>query len=566
MLVSKVSIAVVFERVLAVVMSLLVALIPVGGAAQSNWEVRADADGAALLEDEDDGLNGRAELSLTIDWTHVDKERGLLTRKVTSKEIVQDWDFFGNDISLLGLAQDLRAVECHGRDPIFVTVTFVESDLLNGVETLLATGAGIVVGITVGTLLAPSGPGAVAGGALAAKIAGASAGAAAGWLFKNVGSDLDDLGLKEARRLDPGNNILALSGEDGGGTVTILDFSAQSADVQIECPPGRGPLMDPQAVDPTTAVAGIFPGALEMLALAGQINREDQTGPGVDPGNRDLRRAKAETAAVYYVMQAREGFDGAAAALPLLAAGRSHHAAGELGDAIMQYREAFRIAYTAIWNGVPSKAYDPADALTLIGPVRRAFPESVQEVTGWVQGMDPGEVLESVDVSGQGAGLETRSIPGVARTAVVLGAPLAGFDRNDLLGLARVSAGVVRPPDAGCLTPHLDEGSIGGGIFIDEQGPFAPPDLDGCGYGEVIETYQNISGGGVPPGAEPDPDGIFTLELSLGNELEPGPQTLTVSARIRDTGSNALREISAPLILLVPDPDRLFDDGFEPGI
>ena len=547
---------------------LLISTVP-SAYAQSNWLLQADAEGRTLVEDEDDGPDFDAELSLVVDWYHLDKERNVFTTRTTVENADHNNDTDGFSLVFL-LDQQFRGGECNTRDPIFVDITMLESDLRSGVDTVLGTCAGIVVGITVATVLAPSGPAAPAAGLLAAKVVGGLAGATAGWLFNNVGADLDDLGKTKGRRLVPGNNNFFLTGTDGGALISIADFSTQSSNVQLECPGGRGAFSEPQPVDPATAVAGIFPAALDMLALSSQIDREGATGSHTEPSVIDLRRTTAETAtslaevaAVYFVMQAREGFDGASAALPLLTAGRIHHAAGEYADAIEDYRESFRLAYTAIWNGNPGPAYAPADALTLFGPVRRAFPDTVQEVSGWVQGLTDFEVIDAVDVTGQGGGLDIRSFPGVARTGVILDGAVAGLVENDVLGLGRVSAGVVRAADADCPVSHLDEGSIGGGIFVDGQGPIMPFEPGGCAYGEVIETYQNIEGGGVPFGAGPDSDGIFTLELVLDDALEPDEQVLTVTAQIRNTSTNATRELTAPLTLVYSPEDRLFEDRFQ---
>ena len=90
-------------------------------------------------------------------------------------------------------------------------------------------------------------------------------------------------------------------------------------------------------------------------------------------------------------------------------------------------------------------------------------------------------------------------------------------------------------------------------------------ELEDSAGGRVLATAMDIWGGGVPSGASPDPDGIFTLALDLTNELLPGEYQLTVTAFIEDTGGGAGREISAPLTLLVAAPGALFADGFESG-
>lgn len=546
--------------------------VPGEGRAGQDWEVRGDADGLLLVNDEDDGLDGNAEISLTVEWVHLDDERDVLTQKTTTMEIDHNWDVSNAQLGGLGLAQQLRTVECDEGDFIFVNARLAESDMINNFETVLATGAGIAVGITVATVLAPSGPGAVAGGALAAKVAGGVAGALSGALFKWLGSGVEDLGTIEAQKLNLGANQFQLAGSGGGGSVVISDNSVQSANVAIEC--ARGPLQPPQPVDPTTAVDGIYPLILAGLAEVPNIQREDRGGQAADVEMRQFRLAIAETltslgeaAAVYFVYQSSTGFAGAAASLPLLEQGRQHVDAGEFVDATIDFREAFRTAYTAYWNGNPAPAYSLASHLTLFAPVRVVEAGIYQEFSGWAQGLGPDEIVDAVDVTGQTAGMAFRSFSGVARSGFILAGDLSpALNEDSLIGLARASGGVIDAPDAGCDVPHYEEGSIGAGIFIDGDGPFAEPDPAGCGYGPVIDSYQNFFGGGVPLGVGPDIDGLFTLELDPGPGLPPGDHELTVTAQVRDTVTMATREISAPLRLLVRDPDALFSDGFEAGL
>jgi len=535
-----------------------------------DWEVWGRGDGLTLDQDEDDGLNGEAEISLSIQWSHIDEERGLLTSEVTSVSTRHNWDVSGSTLS--GLAQNLMTQECDEPDYIFITARLNENDMLSSFENVLATVAGIAVGITVATILAPTGPGAVAGGALAAKVAGGVAGALVGSFLKSFGG-VEDLGTVKAKRLKLGQNDFQLNGPGGGGMIRIEDLSFQTGDYDLNCFEGlRGsPTQDP--VDPDTAVNNIFPDALSALALVPTFNREDNNSPQADTEIRYLRRSATETltslaevAAAYFVYQAQTGFSGASGALPLLASGRIHHAAGNSELAVADYREAFRIAYTSIWDGNLGSTYIPASHLTLLGSTRLVSPESHHEFFGWAQGLGPTEFLDFVDVDGQDSGMEFFSYPGVARTALVLAGDLPpDFEQDSVLGLGRLSAGVVQGPDGGCAFNHFEEGSIGGGIFIDGQGPYFEPDPGGCGYGEVVETYMNIWGGGVPFGAGPDPDGIFTLALDLTDELQPGEYQLTITAFIGDTGGGPGRDISAPLTLLVAAPGALFADGFESG-
>lgn len=543
-----------------------------GLAVGQDWEVRGDADGVLLVNDEDDGLDGNAEISLTVEWVHLDEERDVLTQKTTTMEIDHNWDASNAQLGGLGLAQQLRTVECDDGDFIFVNARLAESDMINNFETVLATGAGIAVGITVATVLAPSGPGAAAGAALAAKVAGGVAGALSGALFKWLGSGVEDLGKIKAKKLNLGPNQFQLAGSGGGGSIVISDNSVQSANVAIEC--SRGPLQPPQPVDPTTAVDGIYPLILAGLGEVPNIQREDRGGQAADDEIRQFRLAIAETltslgevAAVYFVYQSSVGFDGAAASLPLLEAGRQHADAGEFVEATIDFREAFRAAYTAYWNGNPAPAYSLASHLTLFAPVRVVEAGIYQEFTGWAQGLGPNEIVDAVDVTGQTGGMEFRSFSGVARSGFILAGNLSpDLTEDSLVGLARASGGVIDAPDAGCDVPHYEEGSIGAGIFIDGDGPYAEPEPTGCGYGPVIDSYQNFFGGGLPLGVGPDVDGLFTLELDLGPGLPPGDHSLTVTALLRDTVSMATREISAPLRLLVRDPDALFSEGFEAGL
>ncbi len=535
-----------------------------------DWEVWGRGDGLTLDQDEDDGLNGEAEISLSIQWSHLDAERNKFTSEVTTMSTGHNWDVSGSTLS--GLAQNMMTQECDESDYIFVTARLNESDMLNSFENVLATVAGIAVGITVATILAPTGPGAAAGGALAAKVAGGIVGALAGSFLKSFGG-VEDLGQIKAKKLQVGANDFQLNGPDGSGMIRIEDLSFQTGDFILNCVEGlRGnPPQDP--VDPDTAVNGIFPDALSVLALVPTLNREDHNGPEADTEIRYLRRSVTETvtslaevAAAYFVYQAQTGFLGASDALPLLASGRIHHAAGNSELAVADYREAFRIAYTAIWDGNLGSAYIPASHLTLLGSTRMVSGESHHDFFGWAQGLGATEFIDFVDVEGQESGMEFFVLPGVARTAVVLVGDLPpDFEQDSLLGLGRISAGVVNGPDGGCAVSHLEEASIGFGIFIDGQGPFFEPDPTGCGYGEVIETYMDLWGGGVPLGASPDPDAIFTLALDLSDELLPGEYQLTVTAFIEDTGGGAGREISAPLTLLVAAPGALFTDGFESG-
>lgn len=535
-----------------------------------DWDVLGRGEGMTLSVDEDDGLNGVGEVSLSIQWTHLDEERNVLTQRTTTKEVAHNWDVSGS--TLTGLTQELSTEECDGSDYIYVTARLTESDMLTGFDNILATVAGIAVAITVATILAPTGPGAAAGAVLAAKVTGAVVGAASAAFLKSF-SGVEDLGKIEGKKLEFGANDFFVNGPGGGGSFKIEDLSEQTSEWNLNCFEGLFGGTSDDPVDPDTAVNSIYPVVLDVLALVPTINREDFSGSDADTEIDFLRRTVAETvtgmaevAAVYFVYQAQTGFLGAPAALPLLASGQAHHAAGDYELAVADYREAFRIAYTAIWDGNFGPGYLPASHLTMVGSIRLVSPESHHDFSGWTLGIGPTEYLDYVDVDGQDSGMEFFGFPGVARTAVVLAGDLPpDYELNSTLGLGRISAGVIQGPDGNCDVDHLEEGSIGGGIFIDGQGPYFEPDPAGCGYGEVIETYMDIPMGGVPFGAGPDPDGIFTLALTLTDELLPGEYPLTVTAYVTDPTRGTTREISAPLTLLVPEVGQLFADGFEGG-
>ncbi len=535
-----------------------------------DWEVWGYGNGLTLDQDEDDGLNGEGEVILSIQWTHVDQERGLLTALATTATTWHNWDDSGSTLG--GLVQQLETQECDDSDHIFVSARLNESDMYSSFDTLLATAAGIVVGITVATVLAPTGPGSPIAGVMAAKVAGAVVGTLTGFFLKSF-DGVEDLGSVEGKRLEYGDNDFDLSGPDGSGSIRIEDRSFQTTDFDLPCYEGKGsnPPVDP--VDPDTAVDGIFPEILSALAEVPTLDREDATGPSIDPEILNFRRsanellvAFGEVAATYFVFQTQTGYQGASAALPLLASGRVHHAAGEYVQAVEDYREAFRTAYTAVWNGNFGPDFVPDTHLTLLGSVRLVSAGSYHEFFGWAQGLSWTEYVDHVSVDGQSAGMVFASFPGVARTAVVLAGNLPpDFETNSLIGLGRITGGVIEGPDATCNVDHLEEGSVGGGILIDEQGPYFEPDPSGCGYGEVISTYLDLRKGGVPAGASPDTEGIFTVALEVTDEIQAGEYDLTVTAHIEDTGGGGGWQVSAPLTLLVAPPNEIFADGFESG-
>ncbi len=504
---------------------------PVGA---QDWEVWGRADGLTLGQDEDDGLNLEGEISLTVIWTHLDEERDVLTTNVTPITVGHNWDVSGPTLANLGLLQSLMTQECEDSDYIFISANLNESDMFDGLDDILSTVAGIAVGITVATVLAPTGPGAAAAGALAAKIAGAVVGAGVAALVKSY-SGIEDLGSVESKRLAYGNNVFTLSGPDGGGTINIEDRSFQTFEWNLNCAEGIQGRSPEDPVDPDTAVNGIFPAVFDVLAMVPAINREDFGGPDGDTEIHFYRQMVAETvtsmaemAAVYFVYQAQTGYLGAPAAIPLLASGRAHHAAGDYVLAVTDYREAFRISYTAIWDGNLGPAYLPEGHLTLLSPVRMVSPESFHDIFGWPQSFSPTEQLDFVHVDGQVSGMDFFVFPGWARTGVVLAGDLSpDFEQDSLIGLRRIVLGAVVGPDANCDFDHLEEGSVGAGIFIDGQGPFFEPDPAGCGYGEVVETYMDIPKGGLPYGASLEPEGTFTLALTLTDEILPGEYPLT---------------------------------------
>jgi len=531
-----------------------------------DWTVVGTGDGATLSQDKDDGPDFDAEISLTIQWSHVDEERGFLTQLTTIGHLDHNWDTAGTTMS--GMLKTFETVECDDGDWIFVNIRLDESDLLGSFESVLVTGVGIVVGIIVATLLAPTGP---AGSAIGAKIAGGLAGAGTAALLKNI-AGVESLGQKQAARLAVGAQDFTLAGAGGGGVVTLSDDSVETSEFNLDCVIGKARGTVPtDPVDPDAAVAGIYPGILDALALVPTIDREGSSGGSPDAGIEYLRRVAndtlvslAEVAAVYFVYQDQVGIAGASDALPLLAAARVHHAAGEYVLAVEDYREAFRVAYTAMYNGNFGAGYTPPSHLTMVGPTKMGAQDSHIEFMGWAQGLSPTEYIDFVDVEGQDSGMEFFSFPGVARTGLVLAADLGpGLEESSIIGLGRTSAGVVRGADVDCDYSHLEEGSIGGGIFIDDQGPYFEPDPGGCGYGEVVETYVDVWGGGVPLGSGPDIDGIFTLALDMSDELLPGEYPLTVTAYIMDSNGGGTRDISAPITLLVWPESNLFADGFE---
>jgi hypothetical protein len=541
-------------------------LAPVAPVHGIDWYVEGDADGLLLKEDEDDGIDGNAELSLTIEWYHIDQEREKLTNPITTKTIQHNHDVSDLNMAGLGLMQELDTVECDEGDWIFATVALTERDMSNSVETVLIGAAGLTAGVVVGTFTAPyTGP-------LGGRVAGGLAGLATGQFLRWLGSGTDDLGSVKARKLEQGMNDIELTGKDGGGYIRIFDNSWQSSTVELECFPtaakGVG-VGNQDPVDPTTAVDGIFPHIESALAAVPLLTREDGT---VDAEVLAAREAMtealisgAEYAAVSAVYGARDGYLGASAALPLLASARVHRTNGDFDLAVVDYREAYRAAYTAIWEGNFAPAYTLADALTIVSPTRSVRPESYHEFTGWIQGLSPTETIDFIDIDGQDSGMEFFTFQGVERTAVILGADLPpDFQENQLLGLGRISGGTVSGPDANCDTPHLAEGSLGGGIFIDEVGPYAEPDPDGCEYGEVLEVGFEVANGGVPAGSSPDPFGFFTITLNLDDQLPLGTFDLTVTVNVFDSSDSSTRQMTAPIRLIYPRGE-IFSDDFGSG-
>lgn len=528
----------------------------------TDWYVEGDAEALILAEDEDDGLDGDAEITLTVEWFHVDRERDYATRLVTTKTIQHNYDTESQNLSSLGLAQELDTVECDDGDWIYVTAAMTESDMSNRAEDVLIAAVGFTAGVLVGTYTAP------VLGPMGGRIAGGLAGLATGKFLTWLGSGTDDLGSLDVTRLEFGNNAFQLQGKDGGGYIQIADNSYQSSSVTLECfkKSSKG-VGNQNPVNPTEAVNGIFPHITAGLGHVAALKRENN---GID---QEIRMAQvamtealvsgAEYAAATMAYIAQDGYLGAVNALAYLNSGRQHQENQNWSAAVNDFQEAYRLAYTALWNGDIGSSYVLPEHFTVVSPVRSVRPESYHEFTGWVQGLSPSETIQMIDVTGQSAGMSFNSFQGVARTAVSLSSNLgAGLNANQIIGLGRVSAANVSAPDGHCDVSFLIEGSIGAGIFIDGAGPYPMP-ASACGYGEVFTSVQDIPNGGIPPGSGPDPFGFFTLSLELDDSFQQGDYPMQVKVTIYNSMTMSTRELSRTIRLIYPDSNALFVSGFE---
>jgi len=537
---------------------LLVLMVIATPAMAVDWRVEGDAEGLLLTQNEDDGLDGDAEIALSVDWLHYDNERNLHTRATTSRTIAHDWDINSLPLVGLGLFQTFSTEECDEADWIFAAVQVTEQDLSTNAETAISsiTGLAVGIGVSIGT-----------GNPFAGGTSGLLANLATKKLLQWMGSGTDDLGSIPMTRLAFGVNDFAMTGPDGGSTVRLRDESFQSGAVNLECSGRETESTTGTMPDPDAAVAGIFPPLFTALEETALITREDgSVDDEILAGRESITQAlvsAAEFAALAALAEAAFGFEGASAALPLMAQARIHQANEEWVEAVVDFREAFRAAYTATFNGVLGTPFDLPSHMTLIAPTRSVRANSYEEFQGIVQGLSATETIDFIDVSGQDSGMEFFTRHGFERTAVALqGALLPDFSANQLLGLGRISGGVVQAPDANCAVDHLEDGSIGAGVFIDDAGPFFEPDPDGCGYGEVVLVASDVENGGIPVGNGPDPNDIFTTQLTLTDELQPGTYILTFTAELIDSNGGGTRQISAPITLIVPVIDQVFGDRF----
>jgi len=549
------------------IIALLVLHTVVWAQSTKEWEVRGSVEGKTLSQDMDDGIDFDAELIISAFFVHPE---------VGTKDIAlpadHNWDVSGQ--SLVGLfvpTPKIEGRECPQHDKITVTYSLVESDTTNLVENIVI---GVAVGVVAaGGVVAVYGTGGQAIWVLTTTDVGASV--VGGLLGAAIGSaqGVEKLG-KNTTVLPPVSRQLPIKDKKTGKGAVLsgVDYSYEDSGTMLEC----AKAFHPAALEaPADVAAQIFDPLESALAAVPSVAREPGTFHLCEHNMDTLRETWEVTIvqvgelAAANAVGACDGYAGCDPALVSLVSARALRDTGSWTAALAAYRQAFLEGHTAWFNAIPSSGITFPKGVALTTSMIQAAPGDYLEVGVWVQGMDPGENLDAVSVDGQPGGFEADSFPGNQRLGVALAGDLdTEFLEDQLIGTARIGGGRIDPPDGGCGTDHLVDGSgFNQGIFIDQTfGPFLEPDPGGCGYGPVFAVTAPISGGGIPTGAAAENPSFHTLTISLGDALEPGEYDLTVTAQI--SGPGGPREEVAPLLLVVPKvyPDpTIFADDFETG-
>ncbi|NUL82101.1 MAG: hypothetical protein HUU60_05165 [Armatimonadetes bacterium] len=285
-----------------------------------------------LTADQDDGLDGNAELYLT-----VNVNAGKCGQRTKSYEIDYDWD----TDHARGIFDTIWShLECTPRREITVGTALIEVD--SDLSTNIMSGlAGAAAGLAVGAIGGPVGA-----------IGGAAAGFVVGLVLSLNGND--DLGVGSG--VVPENGLMRIQsrGPDGGADIFIdgatTDQAGSNCHTSPPAPPRNPPNVRTQQVyNPLQESLPLVPMIVSESGNPGNLDDDEIAGI-----RKTLERSVLGLAALGAATEIEQayGFLGVNEAIALYHQARAADQLGDSAEALQKYREAFFAAATANDNYV----------------------------------------------------------------------------------------------------------------------------------------------------------------------------------------------------------------------